>query len=168
MKFIESLKHLCMLLIIGVAMTSCYTTKLVSVQDDYNNAYVGATRSSIKSTFGLPDRVVHDEDLGEILIYEKYYTETTGVRSTSANAYDAGYLGVGARATTADNSTTTTKRSFMEFYFEPGSDRCYMVKTNRLKEERVKDEKASKALGWGIGLGLPLSVGLGLIFGFLL
>lgn len=152
-----------LLLLMGYLLTSCYTTQYVSVQEDYNKAYVGATRASIKSTFGIPDRVVHDKDLGEILIYEKYYTETTGVRTTRANAYDAGYLGVGARATTADNSTTTTEREFVEFYFKDTSDRCYKVKTNRTKGVQVKDLETMKGVGWGLGIGIPLCVILTLI-----
>lgn len=142
-------------------LTSCYTTQLVSAQDDYQKACVGLTKYEIKNNFGIPDRVVYDTELGEIFIYEKFYTTTSGYSKTSASADAYATYGVHAngRSTTNEHYSTINERAYIEFYFREGENKCYNVRTNEKKSIRVKDEWMTKfTIGMSVGgtLGLIL------------
>ncbi len=98
----------------------------VSRENDLNKEYIGANRAKIKGIYGIPDRVVNDKDMGEILVYEKF---TSGTNSyATANSYNK--YGVSAYG----NTTSYTNRDYIEFYFN--QDRCYKVKTNQTKYVR--------------------------------
>ena len=99
---------------------------IVSLKDDYNKAYIGANRAKIKGIYGIPDRVVNDKDMGEILIYETFTNKTNSYASAgSYNQYEVSAYG---------NTTSYTDRKYVEFYFN--QDRCYKVNTNKIKYEK--------------------------------
>lgn len=123
-------KNILLILILPIIVTSCYTTYSVSLKDDYNKAYIGANRAKIKGIYGIPDRVVNDKDMGEILIYETFTNKTNSYASAgSYNQYEVSAYG---------NTTSYTDRKYVEFYFN--QDRCYKVNTNKIKYEKKLDK----------------------------
>jgi hypothetical protein len=112
--------------------------------------YIGATKLTIKQDLGVPSRVIHDEDLGEVLIYEKFTTQISGQSRTSAYVItDTG------RSTTNNNYTSTEERSFVEFYFKEGTDACYQIKTNQVDVIKEKDKpKTTLTILGSVALGV--------------
>ena len=136
-----------------ISFESCYTTQYVPAQDDWKKTCIGLSKAQIKEQIGIPNRVVNDKELGEILIYEKFSTETTGYSRTKA--YADAYAGYGVHAngvtTTNDIYSTTDKRDYIEFYFKEGSDICYNVRTNFTKAITVRDKKSENIIWITLG-----------------
>ena len=112
----------CMLMfVISTIFVSCYTYETVTkyryecVEDDFNRAYKGCSRTQIINQFGVPDRVVPIEGQAVVLVYESY-----SVRKP----VDPLGLGIGSYKYERDWYT--------EFYMS-NDGLCYLVKTNRIR-----------------------------------
>ena len=116
------MKRQFLLLLVALTTTtifeSCYTYETVtkyeyvSRESEYNQKYLGKTKTQIINVFGAPDRIVQIEGNSVIVIYE----------TISETRYDH-FLG---------GASYYTYRSYIEFYLDNNS-KCYMVKTNHGK-----------------------------------
>lgn len=72
---IKIIRTLCVCLV-AVAMTSCYSTRQVTMVDDYERACTGLTKDVATTQFGEPIRT-YQSDKGEVFVYESYEGEQT-------------------------------------------------------------------------------------------
>lgn len=105
-------------------MVSCAATKLVSVEPDFNNMWVGRAHADIINTYGAPDREVSDGSDGLILVYER----TTVNTSLSQDMFPYYHYPFGPTIRT----TTQTDKDYVHFYIN-ADNLCYQVRTNQMK-----------------------------------
>ena len=135
------------LLVVSCLLVSCYTTTYVSQQPYLQKTYIGATKYTIKQDLGVPTRVVHDNELGEILIYERYTTNTTNHSNTSASLQTYNNIGYATgKSITNEKYRTYEERDYLEFYFKEGCEVCYQVKTNLTDVIHQKNKTATGLL----------------------
>ncbi|MBO7143351.1 MAG: hypothetical protein J6T71_02880 [Paludibacteraceae bacterium] len=114
----KTFKSICLLLSCSIILASCYSTKYVSLQDDYNAKLNGKSYADIIVLLGPPDRTTPDGKNGEILIYE--------VKSQQ------GY--------SASNSIDLTESKKQTCIFVDENKICYNVTTDDKKEEMYYDK----------------------------
>ena len=115
----KTFKSICFLLSCSIILASCYSTKYVSLQDDYNAKYNGKSHAEIIELLGPPDRTTSDGKGGEILIYE--------VKKQKGGYSDNGSV----------NLTESKKQTCI---FIDENKICYNVTTDDKKEERYYDK----------------------------
>lgn len=129
--------------------TSCYVNKEIVGPPKYEgNVYkdmVGMSKNTIIQYLSAPDRIMHDGNGGEILIYEKRSTITKVSASAISSSYTssaavAGYnqyggiSAVGASRTTsgydyASQAISAEQKDYINFFIN-SSGKCYRVNTN--------------------------------------
>ena len=149
-------------------LSSCYATRQVPVQAEYDSLYVGRTRADIIREFGIPDRQATYEDVGEILAYEKYSTvsskEVTS-KTASNTETSPSLLSKGTETKTkvetevSNKNTTSTQREYANFYFDDNKV-CYQVRTNYRKEEKYVDKLMTTffSLLWAAIIIVPIAL----------
>lgn len=113
------------------------TTYNVSMEKDYNEAFVGAHHNAIVKSFGAPNRQVTDGAGGTILIYEEIIT--TSQSNSIATAYNVNYYTKTYTPGSHTNTVTTQNISYLHIFVDADGV-CYRVKTNHQKT--VVDEEA--------------------------
>lgn len=108
----------------ALLLSSCATTRLVSIETDLNDMWVGHAHSELIQAYGAPDREVSDGEGGIILVYEKT-TVSTSMSSDSPFFYRYPF-GPSIR------TTTRTDKDYVHFYLNSES-LCYQVRTNQMK-----------------------------------
>ena len=144
-------------------LQSCTYVKYVSCNEDYTNKVKGASKESIISEFGVPDRTYYINKDSYVLVYEKFSVTTTtnsyGSSFSSANAYstrNSTYANANTNMYAQQNTHSTENRTYIEFYMNK-YNKCYSVKTSDTKPVYYKDKKATGwLLGGSIGGGLLL------------
>lgn len=114
--------------ILALLFTSCGpTVRVLSMQDDYANIYIGKSYQEILLALGAPDRETSDGANGSVLIYEDESTlTTTKATKENYNQYAGTYV-PGAR------SSSITITSFLHLFVNADKI-CYNLKTNHTKE----------------------------------
>ena len=143
------MKRVLILLIAVLAMSSCSTAiKYISLEQSYNEQWVGRSHADIVATYGAPDRVESDGLDGSILVYETI-TTVSEVRETVSDVYE---------------NKTIAEKEFTHFFI--GADnRCYTVKTNLVEvdQESVKRSKRIFWTSYGISFGALLLLFVALV-----
>lgn len=145
------MKRVLILLFAVLAFSSCSTAvKYISLEQSYNDQWVGRSHADIVTTYGAPDRVESDGLDGKILVYETI-TMVSESREKFSGVYD---------------NVSKSEKEFTHF-FVGADNRCYTVKTN-LVEADPESVRKSKRVFWtsyGVGCGvlfvlllLPLSM----------
>lgn len=116
---------------------------MVSLQPELEQVFVGKTYADIIESMGPPERTTPDGKDGNILIYE----QTILVTESNVNFW----------GTHVDSVTQSEKGGYIHLYINP-SNRCYMVKTNREREESEYSKGKTITLLAGIGTGFLLSL----------
>ena len=106
-------------LLLQIAVCSCRSTSLISIQPELERELIGKQYAEIIETMGAPERTTPDGKNGQILIYEEMKFLTDGhfnhwTRDISAK--------------------TITEKGYIHLYLDP-TNACYAVKTNMEKEE---------------------------------
>ena len=117
------MKRILAMMFAVLALSSCSTAvKYISLEQSYNDDWVGRSHADIVATYGAPDRVESDGLDGNILVYETI---------TTVSEYD---------------NVAKYEKEFTHFFI--GADRrCYAVKTN-LVEADPDSIKKSKTVFW--------------------
>ncbi len=150
-----------LLLVIACTFSSCYSTYQVSCADDYAKRFKGSTKNGIIREWGVPDRVVDIGNGESVIVYEKYYSNTT-TYSQSQTKYETTSYSNGERTYGESNSSTSEDRYYTEFYMNKNG-LCYMVKTTDTKTSSDKEFDATKTKGLIVVLGgivLPLLIAI--------
>ena len=139
-----------LLSLIAVFLSSCYSTKMVSLQSDYEHACKGLTKAEIIEKFGDPTREAVINGV-KAMIYESFVTPEQGTKQNSIK-----YAGQWIES-----------RKYLEIYL--GEDNiCCKVETNLTKETRFKDEKKTNRVVWGTVAGVSVAAAVGTVLALLL
>lgn len=152
------MKHcllLCGLVAALFALSSCSTTRYVSVEGEYNDMWRGHTYAEVIKAYGAPDRETADGAGGIILIYER----TTVTTSTTSDGYYRPYYYYPWGPTL--RTTTSTEKDYVHFYIDK-EDKCYQVKTNQVKPDGTQVDTgqtiAAATIGTALGVALICSI----------
>ena len=115
----KSFKSICLLLSCAILLMSCYSTKYVSLQDDYKAKCNGKSHAEIIELLGPPDRTTSDGKGGEILIYE--------LKRQQGGYSDSGSV----------NLTESKKQTCI---YVDENKVCYNVTTDDIREEMYFDK----------------------------
>ena len=143
------MKRILVILFAVLAFSSCSTAvKYISLEQSYNDQWVGRSHADIVTTYGAPDRVESDGLDGKILVYETI-TMVSESREKFSGVYD---------------NVSKSEKEFTHF-FVGADNRCYTVKTNLVEAdpESVKKQKTVFWTSYGVSCGvllllLPLSM----------
>ncbi len=143
------MRRVLLLLVAVMAFSSCSTAvKYISLEQSYNDQWVGRSHADIVTTYGAPDRVESDGLDGSILVYETI-TTTSEIKEKYSGVY---------------NETVTTDKEYTH-YFIGSDDRCYAVKSN-VVEADPDSVKRSKRVFWtsyGVGFGAVILAFIALV-----
>lgn len=113
------MKRIIYLAIISIILSGCYSTKQVTLVEDYKHASMGLNKEEIITHFGQPARIISQEN-GEVLIYEQFI----GKEKTIEN------------------------RQYLEFYLNENGI-CKNVNTNYTRDVKYRDDKKTNWAVWG-------------------
>lgn len=127
-------------IIIFSCFQSCRTSYGVSIRPELEQAFVGRNYAEIIEAMGAPERITPDGKDGQILVYEDLTFSTDGHVNMWTNTYEA---------------ITTASKGYIHLYMNP-SNECYLVKTNKEREESAFSKGKTIGLIAGIGGGLVM------------
>jgi len=138
MNYLLIIKYFAVIFLIALLLSSCRTYYRVSVEPAYNRDFKGASYKEIVNKMGAPDRTEDDGDGGRIVIYEEYtnYSTSTGY---AANANNRNQLGERYSYGASSSVGRSVKTSYIEFFIDGDTNRCYRVRTNHYKIESKPD-----------------------------
>ena len=123
-----------LVMVVPLVLSSCWSTQVVSLQEEYNQQWKNATKKEIIHQFGIPNSIVDIEDGESIMIYEDF-------------EYNASLEGR-ARGNVDLNSKAYKDRIYTEYFLDKDNV-CFHVRTNKTKNIR-QSEPTKTALLIGV------------------
>lgn len=138
----KNLKLFILFIAIIPLLSSCWSTQYISLQDEYNNEWKGASKKEIILKWGIPNKEIDMDNDESVLVYEDNVIHT--------NVYEEA-----KRRDRETDATTKIDRQYKEFYLDNNKN-CYAVRTNEVREIRQSEPVNTAILVGGIATGVTL------------